>query len=93
MGGVRARAGRIAVQRARRFREEAPELGGFEGLIWAVEELMAPLDAFATAAERFQRLGARDDLGCRAATRAIAFHADPPPTVSDAGGTPCPRSR
>ena len=45
--------------RARRFREDAPELGGFEGLIWAVEELMAPLDGFATAAERFRELGAR----------------------------------
>jgi hypothetical protein len=44
---------------ARRFREDAPELGGFEGLIWAVEELMAPLDGFATAAERFRELGAR----------------------------------
>jgi hypothetical protein len=48
-----------ATDRARRFREDAPELGGFEGLIWAVEELMAPLDAFATAAERFRELGAR----------------------------------
>lgn len=48
-----------ARDRARRFREEAPELGGFEGLIWAVEELMAPLDAFASAAERFRDLGAR----------------------------------
>jgi hypothetical protein len=45
--------------RARRMREDAPELGGFEGLIWAVEQLMAPLDAFATAAERFRALGAR----------------------------------
>jgi hypothetical protein len=33
-----------AMSRAGRFREDAPELGGFEGLIWAVEELMAPLD-------------------------------------------------
>ena len=48
-----------ARHRARRFREDAPELGGFEGLIWAVEELMAPLDAFAVAAERFRELGAR----------------------------------
>ncbi len=48
-----------ARDRARRFREDAPELGGFEGLIWAVEELMAPLDAFAVAAERFRELGAR----------------------------------
>jgi hypothetical protein len=45
--------------RARRFREDAPEVGGFEGLIWAVEELMAPLDGFAVAAERFRGLGAR----------------------------------
>ena len=48
-----------AGDRARRLREDAPELGGFEGLIWAVEELMAPLDSFATAAERFRELGAR----------------------------------
>jgi len=48
-----------AMRRARRLREDAPELGGFEGLIWAVEELLAPLDAFATAAERFRELGAR----------------------------------
>ncbi len=48
-----------ASERARRFREDAPELGGFEGLIWAVEELMAPLDGFAAAAERFRELGVR----------------------------------
>jgi hypothetical protein len=48
-----------AGERARRLREDAPVLGGFEGLIWAVEELMAPLDGFATAAERFRALGAR----------------------------------
>jgi len=48
-----------ALGRARRFREDAPELGGFEGLIWAVEELMAPLDPFVMAAERFRDLGAR----------------------------------
>jgi len=48
-----------AMSRTGRFREDAPELGGFEGLIWAVEELMAPLDPFATAAERFRELGAR----------------------------------
>jgi hypothetical protein len=46
-------------ERARRLREDAPELGGFEGLIWAVDELMAPLDGFATAAERFGELGCR----------------------------------
>ena len=48
-----------ALDRAKRFREEAPELGGFEGLIWAVEELLRPLEPFADAAERFRELGAR----------------------------------
>ena len=48
-----------ALDRAKRFREEAPELGGFEGLIWAVEELLGPLEPFAEAAERFRELGAR----------------------------------
>jgi hypothetical protein len=48
-----------ARQRACRLREGAPELGGFEGLIWVVEELLSPLDGFTNAAERFRRLGAR----------------------------------
>ena len=48
-----------ALRRARRLREEAPELGGFEGLIWAVEELLGPLEVFAAAASRFRELGAR----------------------------------
>lgn len=45
-----------SAERARRFREEAPDLGGFEGLIWAVEHLMDPLDAFARAEARFDEL-------------------------------------
>jgi hypothetical protein len=45
-----------ALGRARRFREEAPDLGGFEGLLWAVEELLGPLEPFQTAAERFRSL-------------------------------------
>jgi hypothetical protein len=45
-----------SAERARRFREEAPDLGGFEGLIWAVEHLMAPLDAFVRAESRFDEL-------------------------------------
>lgn len=45
-----------ARERARRFREEAPDLGGFEGLIWAVEELMSPLEPFEAAALRFRAL-------------------------------------
>jgi len=48
-----------ALRRARRLREEAPELGGFEGLIWAVEELLHPLEVFASADARFRELGAR----------------------------------
>ena len=42
--------------RAQRLREDAPELGGFEGLIWAVEHLMEPLGAFEGAAKRFGEL-------------------------------------
>jgi hypothetical protein len=45
-----------SAERARRFREEAPELGGFEGLIWAVGHLMDPLDVFARAESRFDEL-------------------------------------
>lgn len=45
-----------ASERARGFREEAPELGGFEGLIWAVEQLMGPLEPFEAAALRFRAL-------------------------------------
>lgn len=45
-----------ALARARRFREEAPGVGGFEGLIWAVEELLSPLEPFREAAERFRSL-------------------------------------
>ena len=45
-----------ALALARRFREEAPDLGGFEGLIWAVEELMRPLEPFQAAAGRFRSL-------------------------------------
>ncbi len=48
-----------ALERARRLREDAPDLGGFEGLIWAVERLMGPLEPFADAAVRFRALGAR----------------------------------
>ena len=47
---------REALDRARRLREDPPELGGFEGLIWAVDQLLAPLEAFEAAAERFRTL-------------------------------------
>ncbi len=47
-----------ALAQARRLREEAPELGGFEGLLGTVESLMDPLDPFEAAAERFRALRA-----------------------------------
>lgn len=47
---------RGSLDRAAELREEAPELGGFEGLIWAVDRLLAPLEAFEAAAERFRTL-------------------------------------
>jgi hypothetical protein len=48
-----------ALDRSRRLREEAPDLGGFEGLIWVVGELLAPLEPFEGAARCFRDLGAR----------------------------------
>ena len=45
-----------ALERARRFRESAPDLAGFEGLIWAVEDLLDPLEPFQAAAECFRSL-------------------------------------
>jgi len=51
---MRADAGlRAARERAERTRTEAPDLGGFEGLIGLIGDLLAPLEAFATAAEAF----------------------------------------
>jgi hypothetical protein len=47
---------RDSLERARRLREDPPELGGFEGLIWAVDQLLEPLEAFQAAAERFRTL-------------------------------------
>jgi hypothetical protein len=45
-----------SLRRAARLRQEAPELGGFEGLIWAVDQVLAPLEAFEAAADRFRTL-------------------------------------
>jgi hypothetical protein len=45
-----------ALARARCMREDAPDIGGFEGLIWAVEELLDPLEPFRGAAEHFHSL-------------------------------------
>lgn len=48
-----------ALARARRLREDPPDLRGFEGLIWAVERLLEPLEAFEDAAARFSSLRRR----------------------------------
>ena len=50
-GGIRE-----SLDRARRLREDPPELGGFEGLIWVVDQVLTPLEAFEAAAERFRTL-------------------------------------
>jgi hypothetical protein len=44
------------LEQARRLREDPPELAGFEGLIWAVDQLLEPLEAFGAAADRFRTL-------------------------------------
>lgn len=67
MDGWRADAVRYAWDRARggldealrlaeTLRLEAPRLDGFEGLIGAIGDLIAPLEAFQGAAERFRAL-------------------------------------
>jgi hypothetical protein len=45
-----------SLARAAQLREAPPELGGFEGLIWVVDQVLAPLEAFEAAAERFRTL-------------------------------------
>jgi hypothetical protein len=48
----------IALERAERLRLEAPDLGGFEGLIGLVGDLLSTLDAFEAALEAFRALRA-----------------------------------
>jgi hypothetical protein len=45
-----------ALERAHQLRVDPPDLGGFEGLIWAVETLLDPLEPFRGASERFRTL-------------------------------------
>ena len=52
-----------AVALAERLRREAPDLGGFEGLLGTVEELMDVLAPFETAAARFDALRVRPEPG------------------------------
>jgi hypothetical protein len=49
---------RDALRLARRLREEAPELGGFEGLLGTVEALMDPLMPFESTERAFHGLRA-----------------------------------
>ena len=44
---------------AARLRQEAPDLGGFEGLLGTVQDLLDPLDPFVAGAERFASLRTR----------------------------------
>jgi len=45
-----------SLQLAERLRIEAPEIPGFETLIGTIDSLIAPLDAFVVAEERFRAL-------------------------------------
>jgi hypothetical protein len=54
-----------ALALAERIRAEAPEPAGFEGLIGLISDLLAPLDAFPAAAERFRELRRLARLGRR----------------------------
>jgi hypothetical protein len=45
-----------SLRRAATLREDPPDFGGFEGLIWVVDQVLAPLEAFEAAAERFRTL-------------------------------------
>jgi hypothetical protein len=49
----------VAGQRAARLRTEAPDLGGFEGLLGTIQSLLDPLDPFEDAAQRFASLRVR----------------------------------
>src|SRR3990170_5003989 len=50
---------REALSLAQRLRGESPEPAGFEGLIGLIGDLLAPLEAFEAAAERFRELRSR----------------------------------
>jgi hypothetical protein len=52
-----------AIEQAELVRLSASAPEGFEGLIGLVGDLMAPLEAFGDAAERFHKLGRRQGAG------------------------------
>jgi hypothetical protein len=49
----------VALDRARRLRSDAPDLGGFEGLLGMIRDLLDPLDPLEDAAARFRDLRVR----------------------------------
>jgi hypothetical protein len=49
----------LAHERAEALRREAPDLGGFEGLLGTIQSLLDPLDPFEDAATRFRALRIR----------------------------------
>ena len=51
-----------ASSRARTLRREAPDLGGFEGLLGTIQSLLDPLDPFEEAAARYRELRVRDPM-------------------------------
>ena len=61
----------IARDRAARARTDAPDPGGFEGLIGLIGDLLAPLDAFHDARDAFRSLGeTRTSRGLKTIRRA-----------------------
>lgn len=52
-----------ARDRAHRLRRDAPDLGGFEGLLGTIQSLLDPLDPFEDAAARFRDLRTRPPRG------------------------------
>jgi hypothetical protein len=49
----------LARERAAALRHQAPDLGGFEGLLGTIQSLIDPLDPFEDAATRFRSLRVR----------------------------------
>lgn len=49
----------VAASRAQALRREAPDLGGFEGLLGTIQSMLDPLDPFEDAARRFASLRRR----------------------------------
>ncbi|MEX2276152.1 MAG: hypothetical protein WEA10_11400 [Actinomycetota bacterium] len=53
----------LALRLSERLRHEAPDIRGFEAMIATIDALIAPLEAFERAAERFRDLRRRGSSG------------------------------